>query len=356
MSKATTGGRKEETRKLWTSLVESAFDFLERALDEYDSSPKYAILHLAASVELLLKARLMAEHWTLIISPKHTPTFDRLKSGDFLSVTLSEAIERLGGVLPNEHHVTRDAKDEFLSLLKERNKVAHFFHTDLDGTSSPESILQRQCRVWFYLHRLLDAVWGDVFKDFSSHLAKLNWTMKGKRKFLSAVFDSVKSELELLKKRGSTVLSCQACGFESLVVTASHSVFGQAHCKVCGYRGAVLQVDCPDCKKSVVLTSGDDQCICGHEFSPEQLEDILELHRPYEGHAPEYIHCPMCISDCVFPVEGEYACLNCLETFKDVGQCDWCSTVVAGGVGEDSYWRGCEFCEGQSEYLMSKDD
>ncbi|MBN1293095.1 MAG: hypothetical protein JXB48_14745, partial [Candidatus Latescibacteria bacterium] len=48
-------------------LIENAFDFFERSLDEFEDNPKYSVIHFYAAVELFLKARLMAEHWSLVV-------------------------------------------------------------------------------------------------------------------------------------------------------------------------------------------------------------------------------------------------------------------------------------------------
>ena len=65
-------------------LLENAFDYLLSAA-EYASlkSPrswKYAILHLVAGIELLLKARLQQEHWSLL--------FQRVESGYRSHITI----------------------------------------------------------------------------------------------------------------------------------------------------------------------------------------------------------------------------------------------------------------------------
>ena len=52
------------------SLVENAIDFLDRALRDLDSAPKYSVIHFYAAVELFLKARLLAEHWSLVIAKR----------------------------------------------------------------------------------------------------------------------------------------------------------------------------------------------------------------------------------------------------------------------------------------------
>jgi hypothetical protein len=46
-------------------ISESAFDFLESSVDEIKTHPKYSVIHFATAVELLLKARLIHEHWSL---------------------------------------------------------------------------------------------------------------------------------------------------------------------------------------------------------------------------------------------------------------------------------------------------
>jgi hypothetical protein len=358
MKKPPPRNREEEVRDLWTRLVESAFDFFERAIAEHGASPKYAVLHLAASVELFLKARLMAEHWTLIIAPETDPQFDQLRNGDFESVTPAQALKRLSGVLPADAHVCKEAQCEFKSLMKERNKIAHFFHPTLHDSSPATDILQRQCRVWFHIHRLLGTVWSDIFRDSSGRLAKLNQTMKGESKFLAAVFDSIKHDLDNLKQKGSSILGCPACGFDALVVTDVDGVFKDLLCKVCDLGERVLLVDCPEChKKGVALRSGDGACECGHDFSPEELADLLHAHLPGErGHMPGSIHCPECYRDTVFELGDGYACLHCFQTFDEIGSCKWCSSFVAGGVSEDSYWIGCVLCDGNAGHIRDRDD
>ena len=49
---------------IFESLTRNAFDFLERGIAEFDASPKYSVIHFCAAVEMLLKARLLKEHWS----------------------------------------------------------------------------------------------------------------------------------------------------------------------------------------------------------------------------------------------------------------------------------------------------
>ncbi|MEQ9460440.1 MAG: hypothetical protein RIG82_05770 [Phycisphaeraceae bacterium] len=356
MAKTSRDTRKKDVETLWTSLVESAFDFFERAVEEHNDSPKYAILHLAASVELFLKARLMAEHWTLIVSPKKPPTFDQLQSGDFVSVTLSEAIERLRGVLPPDAAVTKDAAAEFADLATERNKIAHFFHSGLDGDEKPRNIVQRQCRVWLHLHRLLANVWKDTFAGFDKRLSKLDRKMREERKFLKTIFEDAKPELEKHRKAGHPVLKCPACEFKALALQDTER-YTSGQCLVCRYQNTLMRVRCPDCEKDVLIENGYDHCSeCGHAFTPHETGALIGGEEPGDdtGHGTLPINCCECGTDEVYEVDGRYVCMNCMQEWDEIEVCEWCSEYNTGDM-EGSYLHGCSMCEGMLGWKGDKD-
>lgn len=356
MKKPKANNREDQVRKLWTTLVESAFDFFEQAVKEHSTAPKYAILHLAASVELFLKARLMAEHWTLIISPKKPPTFDQLRAGDFVSVTLSEAIERIEGVLTPEEAVSKDATTEFSALATERNKIAHFFHSGLDGDESSKSIIQRQCRVWMYLHRLLADAWKKTFVGFNARLQKLDRKMREERKFLKTIFESAKSEIEKQRKAGLPVVKCPACEFKALVLNDTKQ-FTEGRCLVCRYQNTLMRVECPDCQKDALIESGYGECAeCGHSFTPHEAGELVGGTQPKDdtGFSTQSIYCGNCETDEVYEVDGRYICMNCMEEWTEIEQCEWCNEYNTGDM-EMSYVNGCAVCEGMVGWKGDKD-
>jgi hypothetical protein len=67
-------------------IVNNGFDFFRKSLAEFDAEPKFSVIHFFAAVELFLKARLMAEHWSLVVSKD--PSWEGFERGDFKSVTL----------------------------------------------------------------------------------------------------------------------------------------------------------------------------------------------------------------------------------------------------------------------------
>jgi uncharacterized Zn ribbon protein len=357
MAKASPRTRAKDVEVLWTSLVESAFDFFERAVNEHDTAPKYATLHLATSVELFLKARLMGEHWTLIISPKKSPTFGQLKAGDFISVTPTEAVERLRGVLPPEESVSKDASAEFADLANERNKIAHFFHSGLDGEETPHSIIQRQCRVWLHLHRLLSSVWKSTFSRFDKRLGELDRKMREERKFLKTIFEDAKPELAKHRKDDLPVMKCAACEFESLALRDSDR-YTSGQCLVCRYQNTLMRVECPSCENEVLLENGYDQCSeCGHSFTPHEAGELVggELPSDDTGHGSMSINCGECGTDEVYEIDGHYVCFNCMQEWSEIFICEWCNEYNTGDM-EDSFLLGCSMCDGHAGHIRNKDD
>jgi hypothetical protein len=55
-------------KNIFDALANNAFDFLNRAIADFEKYPKYSVIHFCAAVEMLLKAKLMREHWSLVVS------------------------------------------------------------------------------------------------------------------------------------------------------------------------------------------------------------------------------------------------------------------------------------------------
>ena len=142
--------------ELFDSLVMNALDFLERAVRELEKSPKYSVIHFFNSIELFLKARLLREHWSLVVSKTEKANLETFRRGDFQSVTFDDCLSRLRSVA-NEPIATHE-EQSFRELRDHRNKLVHFFHpkyaTGLDAKILAEAVSE-QFKAWFYLHRLV---------------------------------------------------------------------------------------------------------------------------------------------------------------------------------------------------------
>jgi len=83
---------KRDLTKARNELTESAFDFLEKSVDELEKHPKYSVIHFATAVELLLKARLMREHWTLVVERASDAVLKDFLDGKLRTISQSDAL------------------------------------------------------------------------------------------------------------------------------------------------------------------------------------------------------------------------------------------------------------------------
>lgn len=345
-------------------LVGNALDFLDRSLADLEASPKYSVIHFYAAVELFLKARLLAEHWSLVVAKRQDPDLRRFESGDFQSVSLDEAADRLDKVLQSP--LTPAELTQFRNLAKHRNRMVHFFHEVAVVDAEAElrqTIAKEQLKAWHVLNRLLLERWEAVFGKWHAELVKVTAKLKRHSEYLEAVYENLKPEIEAKANAGATVQECPSCDFPSALVTEVLGDLSHSECMVCQYETQFLKVSCPDCEHSVMFTEdGFSKCDeCGRKFEPRDLANLLAQDRIgtkdyYESGLPA--HCQACDGyQTVVEHGGQYLCASCFAIYddEDLHQCAYCGDLNTGDM-EDSFWAGCVACEGSAGHHRDKDD
>lgn len=208
--------------------VDNGLDYLKNVVklltqDGDEAGPgnlKYAVLHLQAATEVLLKYRLSLEHWTLVLQdldltrkkPTKRVTREMFDAGDFVSCTSGETVLRLRTVvgLP----ISAEEENQILSLAKSRNALQHYGLTDSEGL-----IEARTAAVLDFLIRFLDDHLLPKLKDpdrkrcdddvefIRSGLARI-------RAFVDQRMERLKNELEPLRDR---TVQCPYCRQWALV-------------------------------------------------------------------------------------------------------------------------------------------
>lgn len=112
--------------------VVNGVDFLDSAitglLNSHDPrSLKYAVLHLQAAIEILVKVRLQREGMQHIFEDPYSADENKLRQGKFRSVTLNVALKRLDKVAGVR--LTKSEEKALEALNNERNKLQHFGST-----------------------------------------------------------------------------------------------------------------------------------------------------------------------------------------------------------------------------------
>lgn len=118
-------------------LTENGLAFLHRSVTEMSAQPgtlrtlSFAVVDLAAAVEVLMKARLVREHWTLICAEPDKATTTQMLAGTAKTVTPDQAIKRLenvaGVAMSAGGHAAR-----VLEVAALRNRAIHFALVGID--------------------------------------------------------------------------------------------------------------------------------------------------------------------------------------------------------------------------------
>jgi len=291
-------------------LLENALDFVlsaaEHAKKNTPRDLKYAILHIAAGIELLLKARLEKEHWSLLFANVDQADEASLRSGDFVSVDFKAAPKRLKGiagiVLPET------TLKQLAELYATRNKVQHL-----------------AIRIPMAQVRALVGQGHNFVLDFvKENLAK---EAKPYEKEMKAIREQV-AELE---------------GFIAARLTAIKPQIDAAN----------RLIECPRCLQETLEVGSDEpHCLyCEYECDWE----TLARERSETG---EILRCPGCGEmSCTFVVfnndDAGWYCLNCDVRYDSTGDesytpCPRCGEGLVKGDG-----GMCSDCWHQ---VMSKDD
>jgi hypothetical protein len=215
------------TDTLSFTLVENALDFMlsaaEHAARDDARSLKYAVLHVAASAELLLKARLEREHWSLLFSDPGKADQRRFAAGDFRSADFDDAIdrlERIAGVV-----IDGDAKKHLRSLRDVRNRLQHFGASV--GKEEAVSLLVATCGFCLDFLRTQIATGrnfphDEIVARIAQHLGDFDRFVTERREAIQPLLSSALG-----------VVDCPCCWHDTLVIGD-----GQPHCLFCGHTAA----------------------------------------------------------------------------------------------------------------------
>ena len=338
-------------------LVQNAFDFLRKAKSEIVTAPKFSIISFHTAVELLLKARLMHEHWSLVVSPRQEPDWKKFVAGDFQSVSLKNAAERLNNVIGIG--LSNKEMKSFTEISRHRNKAVHFFHIDHskeDNTEQVNLIVKEQLTAWFFLHNLLVNKWQSVFDRWKAEINELDRELKSIHTYLQVVFDQNQAEIQKVIQAGKIVKKCPSCNFEANVHSPLNDKPYDSACLICGLTQRVLRISCPTCNEEVeFVNEGFGSCdSCSTTFDPKTVAGLLideggayisakeGDYNAYEGNC----------SDCdgyhtvVRTEDDSWICAGCLIMVDKINFCGWCNEANTGDM-EMSFISGCNYCDGR---------
>ncbi|BBH16426.1 hypothetical protein Back2_07130 [Nocardioides baekrokdamisoli] len=198
------------------AVVENGLDFLGHAVEEMAKSPadnKYAAIHLFGAIEVLIKARLIREHWTLACKNVDAATLSGFKAGDVPTVDAMQGLKRLESNVGIT--ISKQQAQNVDAVRRLRNRVAHFAVVAIDPVATKTELARGlDFVVWFLEKQILpDAPAGeaDLIRDALSEIASVLGEIKA---FVAERLATLKSELDA----SDLLLVCPRCSQACLTV------------------------------------------------------------------------------------------------------------------------------------------
>ncbi|MFD6534910.1 hypothetical protein [Streptomyces goshikiensis] len=290
---------------------------------------KYAVLHLAAGTEVLLKARLQLEHWCLVFSDPTKAKRAELENGSLLSCGPDDTVQRLRDIARVQ--ITDKDRKALTRLAKDRNALQHY---GLFGQSAnARAVESRAAEVLDFLIRFVDedllpALPPAEAEAAQTDLERIRGGLTEIEGFVKQRMQRLRVELEALRDR---TLQCPDCRQWALVVepTQAQGVARTSRCRFCGmshdaeeiallYGVEILGRD-PGMLDMITGLMATDLC------SYCELESLVEGVRFAADPVTAMAFC----FQCTRLQPGLIGCPGCGHSFRPVGGATSCETCTA---------------------------
>lgn len=162
----------------------------ELCLDDSQRDLKYPTLHLSTGIELILKERLLREHWTLVFEKPEQASKADYDSGNFTSASFSSCIKRLTEIC--DIHINEKDKHHLRQFRDKRNRIEHFGSVD-----SAEALKSSAARVLSFLIDFIDTEFElEELTDGSRHaISHIQTRLSDFKEFVSKRLRAIEDKL-----------------------------------------------------------------------------------------------------------------------------------------------------------------
>lgn len=311
------------TQKVEMDILENALDFIAKSFEEIQEPKllKYALLHFTSGLELIFKAILLSEHWSLTLDNLDKVKENAYINRDFMSVNWENSIKRLK--IFCEIDLTY-AENDLQKLKNLRNRIEHY-----DCDFQTNSVI-------------------DLINNLTSLLVNLltnNFNTNKLRKKGRDLFENIQSSLFTMQEHYE-----EAKKLMQKKIKDSNLI--------------PIDVPCNMCKEKFVTKKEDNYIcnLCKHKLTAEDIaisfiENELKIN-PYrimkDGGIFPLHHCPECsentfVYHCKENSEIIAHCYNCDEDYTNAKCCEICNEFFIP-LNEDNL-----ICKNCWENINSKD-
>ncbi|MCX5173771.1 hypothetical protein OG616_37940 [Streptomyces antibioticus] len=185
---------------------------------------KYAVLHLQAAAEVLLKARLKREHWSLVFDDPGQATREKLNTADFKSCTFIEAAQRLRNIAGVD--ITQQEEAALKKLSRDRNALQHYGLTHQALAVETRAVRVLDFLVHFLDDVLLPGLQLEEIATIASDLERIREGLSGIHTYVTQRMQRLQPELAGHEER---TVACYSCGQLAMIADGERN-----RCLFCG--------------------------------------------------------------------------------------------------------------------------
>ena len=282
-----------------------ALNFFESSVN-YISNPnselhelQFSIIHLTSSIELMLKATLVEEHWSLVIDDLKEKNKNNFLSGDFKSININEALERVINICGCK--IDDNKKVKLKRLFNDRNKIIHI-GSSINREHAIAILIGTFSFIYDFVNESnlfeLESDLGIRYKEIKDRIQNLD-------EFVTDRLNHIKNEL----KTDNVVVRCPNC----------------------------LQL-------AIILNNDTKSCVfCREKFNNNDfITRYIYAFVEFDQFDMPYSTCPLCSEESAIYDEDNKAtiCLSCGENLNEYRQCIDCGELFL----DDTNYSLCKSC------------
>lgn len=303
-------------------VVENGLDYLRHGLEDLGEEPpayKYAALHLFCAIEVLVKARLIREHWSLACERADNVSLASFEAGDVKTVDPTAGLNRLRKAVGLE--IVQRHMDSVEALRKMRNRAAHLAFVGTDDVAARVGLGRGlDFAVWFLAEHIRPGAPDREVVLIEETLDEVRDALAGIEDFVKERLISIAQDLQ----NAAVLLCCPRCGQDALTPRSDQG----PGCLFClwdsdgeegaeEYLAAVMGLSshtvisdggewpidyCPNCETHAFVGSVD--------IVKDASKDLANMHDPY--------------------VPPAYLCFACsyLATHLEIDRCSSCGRTM----------------------------
>ena len=291
----------ERSEQLGITLLDNALDLLLSAAeavhrDEGTRSLKEAILHLGNGVELVIKARIAREHWSLIFSNIDQASYGKIVSGEFNSVDYKKAVERLRDIV--DVTVEPQSSEHLEALRKQRNRLTHFAG-ELDAAQTKSLLAKGMAFCVEFCEQQNMAT-----SDSEGKLGAIQVNLAGLQEFVNDRMSSIAAAAQY-----ALIWECPECWQVALVIDG-----GTVHCQFCRRDADPRGLTASNAEGSI-----EDCPVCGAEQTFTFVERGMWVCFSCGEHGENYDYCWRCGSLDEISEDDPTFCESCQDHLMERG-------------------------------------